>query len=303
VNFRDTRVLKTLTARLDQNEKIRVGAMQALRNTTLTEKLPNGQVIPRMDVYEAFRKATDATDFAKRIKESTGQTITGQTAVSVMNYLKSLDQWSTGLLIVEERQAASLAGAKHNGVTIDISGMGALNLRELAASMAGERDVMNALPRARAAERSATAIFERNKQAIVDAAEASLRQRGIQAEVRVSGDDIVIRPTNRALDNDALDALHDAVATSSSSSNVRIAAVGPRVADADRVAVRAESEEKRLRAETAAEIPDQSNYTLMVTSDADGKRRLRVAARDGQPVPQTVQDIYQNKFRAGPPAK
>lgn len=296
VNFRDSRVLKNLGARLNQSEVMRNGAMQALRNTTLTERLPNGQVIPRLEVYEAFRKAESPADFARRINESTGQTITAQTATSVMTYLRSLDEWSTGLLIVEERQSVTFAGSKHNGVTIDVSGMGALNLRELAASMAGETDVMSAMPKARAAERSATEIFERNKAAIVEAARQSLREKGIEAEIRVSGDDIIIRPTNRALDGDSLNAIQDAVAASPSSSNVRISAVGTGVADADNIAVRGEGWEKRVRGDTLRSVTDQSNYTLMVVADAQGKPRLRVAARSGA-VPQTVEDAYQNAFR------
>jgi hypothetical protein len=297
VNFRDSQVLKNLGGRLTQSETVRGGVMKILRNTNLTERLANGQVIPRLEVFEVYRKATSPADFARRLQESTGQSITASSAQSIMNYLKSVDEWSTGLLIVEERQSVTFAGSKHNGVTIDVSGMGALNLRELAAAMAGETDVMSAMPKARAAERSATEIFERNKAAIVEAARASLRAKGIEADIRVSGDDIIVLPTNRALDSEALAALHEAVATSPSSSNVRISAVSAGAAGADTLAVSGESLEKAVRVTTAQTVSEQARYTLMVVTDAKGQPRLRVAARSG-PVPADVEDAYQSAFRA-----
>ncbi len=296
VDFRSTRVMDQLGRRLTQAETVRSGAAPILERAKLMETV-NGKRVPRLEVFEAFRKSSSPEQFVKKVKESTGATLTNQTAVSIMNYLKSVDEWSTGLLLVEERQSVTFAGSKYNGLTIDISGMGALNLRDLAAALAGEKTVAGAMPKARAAERSATRTFEANKKAIMDSVQASLRERSIAAEVRASGDDIIVIPTNKAFDQDALSSLHRAIATSSSSSNVRISAVSTGVRAADEIAVQGESLEKAVRGATAGTVQNQNAYTMMVTSSADGKPRLQIEARDGSVVPQTIQDVYQNAFR------
>lgn len=295
VDFWDPVVRKNLEGRLAQTDTYRAGMMTALRGTPLAERLPNGEYIPSADVFEAYRKAADPTEFGKAIKERTGETITAQSAQNLHRYLSMLDEWSTGLLIVEERQAVTFAGSKFNGVTIDISGMGALNMRELSRSLVGERNIDQALVKAREAERSATEVFGRNKAAIVDSTRASLQARGIEADIRVSGDDIIVLPKNRALDDDALGALHDAVAKSSSTSNVRISAVTENAAKADLLAVRGETLEKKVRSSTLTTVPDQSRYTLMVVSDSQGVPRLKVAARTGEVSPD-VEKAFQDAF-------
>ena len=124
-----------------------------------------------------------------------------------------------------------------------------------------------------------------------------MRERGIEADIRVSGDDIIIIPKNRALESDDLGALHQAIASSSSTSNVRISAVRAGAQAADNLAVAGEGFEKTVRIKTAGVIDAQGKYTLMVVTDAKGQPKLRVAAREGGVVPETVEDAFQNAFR------
>ena len=295
VDFWDPVVRTNLEGRLSRTDTYRAGLMTSLRNTPLAEKLPNGQYIPSTEVYESYRGAKSTEDFARRIQERTQYSISAQAAQNLKNYLSMLDEWSTGLLVVENRQAVTFSGSKHNGVNIDISGMGALNARELARSLVGEKDITQALVKAREAERRATEIFERNKAAIVTAARSSLKGRGIEADIRVSGDDIVVLPTTGPLDANALAALHEAVAKSPSTSNVRISAVAPKVTKADELGVRGESLEKKVRGLTLGSITDQSRYTLMVVTDAQGAPTLQVRARNGE-VSADVERAFQDAF-------
>jgi len=297
VDFRSSRVLENLSGRLSKTETLRKGTMPILKKYNgLSKTLANGQVIPTAPVYEAYRKAESATQFQQMIFERTRQMIPLQTATNLFNYLKQVDEWSTGLLLVEDRQSVTFAGAKYNGITIDVSGMGALNMETLVASLAGETDVMSAMPKARKAERAATAEFERNKASIVEAARTSLKARGIEADIRVSGDDIIVLPTTRALTADDMEAVHDAVAKSPSSSNVRLSAVTSGAKEADQLAVAGETVEKKVRGVTLSSVDDQSRYTLMVVTDAGGKPTLRISARQGS-VPSDVEQAYQAAFR------
>ncbi|RYZ75762.1 MAG: hypothetical protein EOP05_06975 [Proteobacteria bacterium] len=297
VDFWNPIVRKNLEGRLNQTNTYRAGVMNVFKNSpALSERLPNGEFIPTTEVFEAYRKTTDASSFAKLITEKTGEKVSTQSAQNLRQYLSMLDEWSTGLLIVEPRQAVSFAGSKFNGATIDISGMGALNMQELAKSLVGVKDIDNALVRARQSERSATVIFERNKQAIVQAAEESLKRDGIEAQIRVSGDDIIVLPTNKELSSASLARMHEAIATSSSSSNVRISAVAKGVGKADQVAVFGETVEKHVRGLTLGAVKNQANYTLMVVSDATGLPQLKVAARNGAVSPE-VEEAFQSAFR------
>jgi hypothetical protein len=295
VDFWDPVVRKNLEGRLTQTDTYRAGIMKAYKGTPLSTRLPNGELIPSDDVFEAYRKSKDASSFATLVEERTGVKMAAQAAQSMRQYLSMLDEWSPSLLIVEARQDVTFAGSKFNGVTIDVSGMGALNMRELATALVGTRDIDKALVRARESEKAATEVFARNKAAIVEAAESSLREQGITANVRVSGDDIIVLPTNKALTPEALEQMHIAIARSASTSNVRISAVASKTAHADQMALTGETLEKKVRVSTQTAIRNQGDYTLMVVTDQSGRPSLRVAGRRGD-VPADVEQAYQAAF-------
>lgn len=295
VSITDPIVRGNLERRLGQTDVLRSGTMKIFKDSPLVERLPNGELIPSADVFEAYRKSKDAAEFGSLVRERTGVAVSAQSAQTLRQYLSMLDEWSPSLLITRPREAVTFAGSRHNGATIDISGMGALNMRELAASLVGVRDIDQAIVSARAGEQAATRTFEANKTALMDAARSSLDERGIRADIRASGDDIIVLCANKPCGDEDLAALHRAVASSSSTSNVRISAVAPGVARADQVAVRGETLEKKTRGFTLGTVPDQSRYTLMVSTGAQGTPVLRVVARTGE-VAAEVERAFQEAF-------
>lgn len=170
-------------------------------------------------------------------------------AKELLNYSSSLDSLTPGLW-VKERVSANLNEAKLGGMSGDVTGMGARNIRQVAYDIAKttKGSAEEVLSSTRKGEQAVTQTFDEIKNNFKVTVKDVLDKRGIKYSDPCSGDDCVMIPSSKLSAKDE-NALVNAFAKQDNPSQYRLSFIPEGVSSADRtnLAVHGELVEKELR--------------------------------------------------------
>ncbi len=179
-------------------EQSRTALANRFRGTDLLRNVEGtSRQIPSAEVLEVVRKASTPEEIARTLSGRFGREVTVQDAELLREYFNRVDQFSPGLLIparVEHR----FDTATNGGFSIDFAGVGSVNAEATAAGLARGRNLQDSIAGVRRNEILVTRDLDALKLRTQNAVRDTLERHGIEAEITVSGDDMVVIP-NRAL--------------------------------------------------------------------------------------------------------
>lgn len=146
--------------------------------------------------YEQAEYYLKVKNIQKQIKEKHGVELDESQAQQVLNYGENLDSLTPGLWTAK-REFASLDKASHGGMSGDVTGMGAQNMKQVAKDLANSNnttDPREALVAIREGEEKITGVFKDVKKDFEQTVERILRERKIPFQTKCSGDDCVVIP-------------------------------------------------------------------------------------------------------------
>jgi len=221
-NYNNPKVIESLNKSLHQSEKLR---LSTLRDFDGTNVIDNGTL--HVDAFDILRKNTDNLDNAKQeLANRFGiTTIPDKTIQNMSEYVKYVDKFSPGIH-VRERLSASLDDALHGGITADMVGLGAKNLKATAEALKDSKNLNNAIDLSRLNEKAVTKGFEEKKAAFSEALSDSFGKERIKTIC--SGDDCVVIPNFQLSSNDKQKLLNT-LAEKGYSSDFRISFVAPKI--------------------------------------------------------------------------
>lgn len=246
----------------------------------LTEVLSEtGKRIPSLNVFEVARKIKAPTQEAisslRSYSTQTGSPITSREAAEIlrgrdlaeelnlkygsklsfndgrelMRYTIQLDSLTPGLW-VKQRVNANLNDAHLGGLSGDVTGMGARNIRQVAEDIANSKnaDVSQIIDETRKGERKVTQTFDDIKNNFTDTITNVLKRRGIEFDSPCSGDDCVVIPKVE-LDHDTKNDIIKNFSSQTTPSQYRLSFIPKGVSRLERtnLAVHGELVEKELR--------------------------------------------------------
>ncbi len=194
-NFSSSSLQENLGTSLKATEMFRKELQSELKSTGLMEKVPGSdQMTFRKEVFEAVRKTSSPEELKETVEKSLGTRLSDTQARKIRDYSELVDEFSPGIHIAK-REVASLSDSTHGGLSVDFSGLGALNLKATATALAKSDKIEEAVVQTRLAEKSVTQVFQTRKDAVRNSIQKVLDQNGISSEVVISGDDLVVKPS------------------------------------------------------------------------------------------------------------
>lgn len=186
---------------------------------------------------------------ANELNTKFGSQLSDTDAQELLSYSNGLDSLTPGLW-VKERVSANLNDAVNGGMSGDVTGMGARNIRQVAYDIAQNprSDASSVIDSTRKGEQAVTQTFDDIKQNFRTTVQDVLEQRGIKYSDPCSGDDCVMIPKTK-LSNADENALVTAFAKQDNPSQYRLSFIPDGVKGSDRtnLAVHGELVEKELR--------------------------------------------------------
>lgn len=269
----DTNAIKDYAKTLNANHP--------LARAGLIDDIPGSDVkTVGLPVFEVVRKVKSPTDqeldiFKTQLKSEMGRDFTSREASQILmgrrlanelntkfgtdmsaNEAKDLLAYSNGLdsltpgLWVKERVSANLNDAVNGGMSGDVTGMGARNIRQVAYDIAQSKgaDASSVIDATRKGEQAVTQTFDDIKQNFRTTVQDVLEKRGIKYSDPCSGDDCVMIPDTKLTTADE-NALVTAFAKQDNPSQYRLSFIPNGVKGPDRtnLAVHGELVEKELR--------------------------------------------------------
>ncbi|WP_412471158.1 hypothetical protein [Halobacteriovorax sp. RT-2-4] len=226
-----------------------------LSRVGLIEKVGQSQnYIPTLEVFEVARKITGPLNghgetLANELNRRFGSKLSIQDGQDLMNYIRNLDSLTPGLWL-KQRVNANLNAASFGGMSGDITGMGARNIRQVALDILrtenqSPRDIIKAT---RAGEQQVTATFDQIKTKFNQIVKDVLDERQIEYFDACSGDDCVMIPSKQLTAKDEI-ALVSRFSAQENPSQYRLSFIPSGVKQSERtnLAVHGELVEKHLR--------------------------------------------------------
>lgn len=286
-NFSDPGVHSAMNASLQGTERLRSGLAGELGGTKLWDS-EAGRSSLRTDVFELSRKATSAEDLQAQIQRTTGVAVTRDQARRILDYSRSVDEFSPGISVAQ-RQDASLTSAAHGGISIDFKGIGGQNLKETAEALAGAKSLPDAVVRARLGESPVTEALRRREAEVRAAIREVANKNNIAIDIRMSGDDMVVIP-NREMTGAERQQIAQAIANTTNPSSIRMSSVPAGIPASRRseLAAAGESIEKQLRQNLQGQIPKEKLERILFSVEMQSKGADQVA---------TLRTISRNDIR------
>lgn len=236
--------------KLDQIEVQR----QSLRKEVEGTDLLDGNTF-HTDVYDIVRKGKgDTAQVEASLKSRFAlQSLPTGTVKKLTAYVEAADEFSPGIFIAK-REVAHLNNASQGGLSADIIGLGAANLKGTAEALAGSSNLSKALQSTRSAEKKVTIHFTEQKKYFEKVLAESVAEGKLKS--LCSGDDCVavaVKPLNVDEKNRILKGL----ATSQYSGSYRLAFIpdGVKIPETrNALANHGESIEKILRQSLGASM-------------------------------------------------
>lgn len=188
--------------------------------------------IPKPEIFDIVKKNSGSPEKLEASLRSfyPGVELPEGIAADLIDYAKKTDTFQPGIW-QSSRQVASVAEAHHGGITIDVTGMGSNNAYQTALQAAKCVSLLQLTKCTRDGERSVTREFHDKMNAIRDVSLANCKKHGLDCFVRISGDDVVVIPTNgtlpRTFARDNITGINNAIGTG----RVRQAEIPPGVAN------------------------------------------------------------------------
>lgn len=271
VGFGNDQLKANLQATLNQAESYRRSLQISLGRTPVMEAVPGTtDMTLSRDAFEVARKAKSPSEVKEALALRTGANISDAQAQKILDYSKMVDEFSPSIRVAR-REVTTLEDATHGGLTIDFVGLGAQNSQATANALVRSKDVSGALMEARQHEGVVTRLLDDKKKNITEAIQKVLKEQNIDAVIKVSGDDMVIKPV-KPLDNATKVKIADALAQVENPSSIRMSSVSQNVTDGTArsvLAAQGESVEKTLRKALAGKIPNQKLSQTMFMVDID----------------------------------
>lgn len=186
----------------------------------LTKKLPDstpllsGQGssrVPTAEVFDIVKKSKgDLSLIQKSISYSfPGTKIDDDITRELIRYADEVDQFQPGIWQTS-RESVSVAKAKNGAIKIDVGGLGSQNARETALQAAKCSVAGQVSKCTRFGEGVVTREFRKNLDSIREVSLNNCRRSGLDCDIQISGDDIVIIPkAGRLPDNFAANNIKD----------------------------------------------------------------------------------------------
>lgn len=194
-NFADQGLHENLKSSLKATEMFRKELQADLQKTGLMEAVGSSQqMIFRKEVFEAVRKTSSPGELRESLEKSMGVRLNENQARKIRDYSELVDEFSPGLHVAK-REIATLSDSAHGGLSVDFSGLGALNLKATAGALVKAEKIEDAVVQTRLAEKSVTEAFQDRKDSVRKTIQSILDRNGIQSEVISSGDDLVVKPS------------------------------------------------------------------------------------------------------------
>lgn len=182
-----------------------------------------------IDAFDIIRKNMGSPERAKiELQNRFGiKSVQDTTIKSMQDYVGSVDKFVSGLQI-KERAFVSLADAHHGGMTADMLGLGASNLRETALAMKNSKTADEVIAKSRLAERKVTAEFKTKVEKFDDAMISALGEGNFKKIC--SGDDCVSVPKSTLSDSDKSKVINE---IAKKDLKLRMSFVAPDIRDID----------------------------------------------------------------------
>ena len=243
----EVKSIKKYTERLNQNHPLaKVGLIEKTKDKK--------SFVPTLEVFEVARKVSGPPSaqgeaLANELNRRFGSKLSIQDGQELMSYIKNLDSLTPGLWI-KERVNANLNDASLGGMSGDITGMGARNIRQVAFDILHtDKDSPSDIVKAtRAGEEKVTKTFDQIKTRFNQIVKDVLDERQIEYSNACSGDDCVMIPSKELTAKDQI-ALVSKFASQENPSQYRLSIIPAGVKQSDRtnLAVHGELVEKHLR--------------------------------------------------------
>ncbi|WP_415063007.1 hypothetical protein [Bdellovibrio sp.] len=242
-NYAQESMQQSMSRQLSSLDRQRKGIRDEVGRTGMVE----GQTL-HQDVFDIVRKNQGEPDKISQAltKRFALSELPRSTVMKIQDYVKATDSFSPGIHIAS-REVAHLNDAAQGGLSADIIGLGAANLKGTAEALASAKNVDQALELTRTAEKAVTQSFKDQKKYFEEVIRRSVSQGKLKT--LCSGDDCVsvaVSPLNEAEKTKILAGLAD----SKYSGGYRLAFIPEGVAAAETrnaLATHGESMEKILR--------------------------------------------------------
>ena len=286
--------------------------LESTLQADLLEPVSEGsaRMIPRREIFDGVRKTSTDDELVRFIQASTGRRVTTAQAADIRRYVDGVDNFSPSINVID-RQVASLADSDHGGFSIDFAGLGSFNGQATARAIAESGNLRSAIQASRQGERGVTAAFRERIESVQEGIQAVLRIHNIQAEIMISGDDMVVRPS-RAIPESVRAEIAAELARKVEPSSIRLSHVGDDVVDGNErmlMATLGENCEKKIRRRVREVLGPQRVDNMMMMVEVSGQgvssfsgnlvlssdRRSSISASDRS----QVQSIATQVFAAG----
>lgn len=313
LSARYSRQVGTNDLQFFQNESLRT-VFQSKLNTLETQRGHLRSELANTSMLDGNTFHSDVFDIVRKGKGDTGQITTAlknrfalksiptETAVKLESYVSAADEFSPGIYIAK-REVAHLNTAEKGGLSADIIGLGAANLKGTAEAIAGQADVNKVLESTRLAEKMVTKNFKEQKEYFEQVLIRSVEPGKIKSIC--SGDDCVgvaVKPLTESEKKKILAGLAD----SKYSGSYRLAFIPEGVAvvnTRNALATHGESVEKILRQSLSASMDPRKLKGLTFGVDMQtqvlnqgGLKLILGEARDLNLSP-NERKLIQEKFR------
>ncbi|MFS4460584.1 hypothetical protein [Bdellovibrio sp. HCB2-146] len=175
-----------MSGKVESVERDRIALRHDLKDTSII----SGKTMHE-DAFDIVRKNYGNTEkMKKELKQRFGlQSLPDGTVKKLERYVKKVDEFSPGIWI-EAREFATLEDAVHGGISADMIGMGALNMKATAEALSKSKRLEKVLDETRTAEQQVTEAFKEQKKMFEDVVNQSLPPSKVQTVC--SGDDCVV---------------------------------------------------------------------------------------------------------------
>lgn len=229
-------------------------SLSAIRSEFAKTSVIDGNTL-HADAFDIVRKNKNSpAQLEAELKSRFGlQSLPVNSSQKMVDYINRVDGFSPGIYTAK-REVATFNEAPFGGLSADVIGLGADNMKGTAEALAKSKSLDEALVESRRAERAVTQQFNEQKQHFSKALNSVLPPSTLKTIC--SGDDCIAVPT-RALSSQEKQALVENLSQNGYAGRYRLAFVNEGVRDsADRniLATHGESIEKKLRKQLSATI-------------------------------------------------
>ncbi len=184
-------------------ERARYQVTRDLPSNSPLTVVEDGVAVPSADVFNLIKKSGGDASRLRRSIESTYPkvTVSDDMARRLIRYGDEVDQFQPGIW-QSSRNSVSVGRADNGAVKIDVGGMGSRNAYQTARQSAHCSVAGQISQCARFGEGIVTREFLNDLDSIREISLANCRRRGLNCDIQISGDDVVIIPRNGRLPDD-----------------------------------------------------------------------------------------------------